>query len=162
MNDEKYYDDMGKLFGWERIDGYGHAGMISFKKNIFCTEGIFSARINWWPHTGTITLQYRGENFAKDSMSDAFEFLMPIEEIDKINETGFPHTIDDPVNSPKHYTQHPSGVECIQITRHMGFNLGNVMKYVWRADLKNGLEDLEKALWYLQDEIKKRSENEKK
>ena len=62
----------------------------------------------------------------------------------------------DPVNHPKHYTQHPSGVECIQITRHMGFNLGNAMKYIWRADLKNGIEDLEKALWYIGDEIVKR------
>ena len=61
---------------------------------------------------------------------------------------------DDPVNHPKHYTNHPSGIECIQVTRHMGFNLGNAMKYVWRADLKNGIEDLEKAVWYLQDEIK--------
>ena len=42
----------------------------------------------------------------------------------------------DQVNNPKHYTSHPSGVECLEITRHMGFNLGNVMKYIWRADLK--------------------------
>lgn len=62
----------------------------------------------------------------------------------------------DPVNHPKHYTQHPSGVECIQITRHMGFNLGNAIKYIWRADLKNGIEDLEKAAWYIADEIAKR------
>ena len=62
----------------------------------------------------------------------------------------------DAVNHPKHYTQHPSGIECIQITRHMGFNLGNAMKYLWRADLKNGLEDLRKAIWYIEDEIKKR------
>lgn len=65
-------------------------------------------------------------------------------------------THHDPVNHPKHYTNHPSGVECIQITRHMGFNLGNAMKYIWRADLKNGLEDLRKAAWYIQDEIEKR------
>lgn len=63
---------------------------------------------------------------------------------------------NDPVNHPKHYTEHPSGIECIQITRHMSFNLGNAMKYVWRSDLKNGVEDLNKAVWYLQDEIKKR------
>ena len=62
----------------------------------------------------------------------------------------------DPVNHPKHYTNHPSGIECIQITRHMGFNLGNAMKYIWRADLKNGVEDLKKAAWYIEDEIKKR------
>jgi hypothetical protein len=63
----------------------------------------------------------------------------------------------DNVNHPKHYTSHPSGVECIQITEHMGFNLGNALKYIWRADLKHdALEDLKKAAWYLQREIAKR------
>lgn len=63
----------------------------------------------------------------------------------------------DPVNHPKHYTSHPSGIECIQVARHMGFNLGNVLKYIWRADLKgNSLEDLKKARFYLDDEIRKR------
>lgn len=63
----------------------------------------------------------------------------------------------DPVNHPSHYTSHPSGVECITVTRHMNFNLGNVMKYIWRADHKDvALQDLEKALFYLRDEIKRR------
>ena len=63
----------------------------------------------------------------------------------------------DPVNHPRHYTSHPSGVECITITRHMGFNLGNAMKYIFRADLKgNAIQDLEKAVFYLNDEIAKR------
>ena len=63
----------------------------------------------------------------------------------------------DMINHPPHYTRHPSGVECIQITRHMGFNLGNAVKYIWRADLKGAaVEDLEKAVWYIRDEIAKR------
>lgn len=63
----------------------------------------------------------------------------------------------DSVNHPKHYTAHPSKVECIQITEHMGFCLGNAVKYIWRADLKNdALEDLKKAVWYIQREIKRR------
>lgn len=63
----------------------------------------------------------------------------------------------DNVNHPKHYTQHPSGVECIQVTEHMGFCLGNAIKYIWRADLKNdAIEDLEKAQWYIAREIEKR------
>lgn len=66
-------------------------------------------------------------------------------------------TRDDTVDHPAHYRSHPSGVECIQITEHMGFNLGNVIKYVWRADLKgNALEDLRKARWYLDREIQRR------
>jgi len=63
----------------------------------------------------------------------------------------------DPVNHPSHYIGHPSGIECIQVTEHMGFNLGNAIKYVWRADLKNdALEDLRKAAWYISREIQKR------
>jgi len=65
--------------------------------------------------------------------------------------------LHDAVNHPPHYTSHPSGIECIQITEHMGFNLGNAVKYVWRADLKNNaIEDLKKAVWYIQREIAKR------
>lgn len=62
----------------------------------------------------------------------------------------------DPINHPRHYTSHPSGIECIQVTRHMGFNIGNAIKYLWRADFKNGEEDLKKAIWYIEDEIKRR------
>lgn len=63
----------------------------------------------------------------------------------------------DPVNKPKHYMSHPSGVQCIQITRHMGFNLGNALKYIWRADEKGAaIQDLEKAAWYINDEIERR------
>jgi len=68
-------------------------------------------------------------------------------------------TPSDPINHPKHYTSHPSGVECIEITQHMGFSLGNAIKYIWRADLKgNAIEDIEKAIWYLTQEIKRRGE----
>lgn len=64
----------------------------------------------------------------------------------------------DPVNHPKHYVSHKSGIECIQITEHMGFCLGNAMKYIWRADLKNdAIEDLKKAAWYINREIEKRT-----
>ena len=63
----------------------------------------------------------------------------------------------DMVNHPPHYTNHPSGVECIQITEHMNFCLGNALKYIWRADLKgNGIEDLEKAAFYIAREIERR------
>ena len=63
----------------------------------------------------------------------------------------------DRVNHPPHYKAHPSGIECIQITEYMGFNLGNAVKYIWRADLKDApIEDLEKARWYVDREISKR------
>jgi hypothetical protein len=60
----------------------------------------------------------------------------------------------DPVNHPRHYNSHPSGVECIDIAEHFSFCLGNAMKYIWRAGMKgDGIEDLRKALWYLDREI---------
>lgn len=66
-----------------------------------------------------------------------------------------PGILHEAVNHPAHYTQHPSGVECIEVTRWMNFNLGNAIKYIWRAGLKGGvnLDDLRKAIWYLNDEI---------
>jgi len=68
--------------------------------------------------------------------------------------------MSDPVNNPAHYKSHPSGIECIQITEHMGFNLGNAVKYIWRSDLKgNATEDLRKAAWYINREIERREKN---
>ena len=62
--------------------------------------------------------------------------------------------MNDNVNHPKHYNSHPSGVECIEITEHMTFCLGNAMKYIWRASLKGKeVEDLRKARWYIDREI---------
>ena len=69
----------------------------------------------------------------------------------------------DNVNHPEHYTKHPSGIECIEITRHYCFSIGNAIKYLWRAGLKKSgsltdkqkeIEDLKKAVWYINDRIK--------
>jgi len=64
----------------------------------------------------------------------------------------------DLINHPPHYTSHPSGIECIQITEHMNFCVGNAIKYLWRAGLKgdDAIEDLEKAVFYVQREIERR------
>jgi Protein of unknwon function (DUF3310) len=64
----------------------------------------------------------------------------------------------DQVNHPRHYTSDPSGVECLTITRHRNFNIGNAIKYLWRAGLKDEdktIQDLEKAIFYINDEIKR-------
>jgi hypothetical protein len=69
----------------------------------------------------------------------------------------------DNVNNPKHYNNSPAHctcgrrIECIDVTRHMDFCIGNAMKYLWRFMDKNGLEDLMKARWYLDDKIKQLS-----
>jgi hypothetical protein len=76
---------------------------------------------------------------------------------------------DDNVNKPKHYNNHPSGIECIDIAKHHDFCIGNAIKYLWRAGLKDGnseIQDLKKAIWYIQckietliDESEARNEN---
>lgn len=61
---------------------------------------------------------------------------------------------NDSVDHPSHYTEHPSGVECIDITEHMSFCIGNAVKYLWRSGKKGPeLEDLKKARWYVDREI---------
>lgn len=64
------------------------------------------------------------------------------------------HTSNDAVNHPVHYNAHPSGLEAIEVCRLMPFTTGNAVKYIWRADLKNGGEDLKKARWYLRDHLR--------
>jgi len=63
---------------------------------------------------------------------------------------------DERIDHPAHYNQHPSGIEAIEICEHMGFNLGNAIKYLLRADHKGQkLDDLKKAAWYVNREIEK-------
>jgi hypothetical protein len=71
----------------------------------------------------------------------------------------------DSVTHPKHYTSDPSGVECLAIVRHRNFNIGNAIKYLWRAGLKDKdtrVEDLQKAMFYISDEIVRLLEPEAK
>lgn len=72
------------------------------------------------------------------------------------------------VHHPKHYNSHPSGVECIDIVRHYNFNTGNAIKYLWRHGLKSeegmsdeekSIEDLQKAKFYIEDEINRLSKS---
>jgi hypothetical protein len=66
----------------------------------------------------------------------------------------------DAVNHPAHYTGHPSGVECIKITEHHNFCIGNAIKYLWRAGQKgDAVQDLRKAIWYIEREINRLHQN---
>ena len=76
----------------------------------------------------------------------------------------------DNVNHPAHYNSHPSGIECIEIARHHNFNIGNAIKYLWRAGLKHEegmedadkqVEDLRKAIFYINDEIERIKNNKR-
>lgn len=73
------------------------------------------------------------------------------------------HEFHNNVDHPRHYTSHPSGIECIDIVRHYCFDIGNAIKYLWRcglkkeegmSDLAKEIEDLKKARWYIDDRIK--------
>ncbi len=95
-------------------------------------------------------------------MSETLSLLTP-KNLDSFKPEGLEEVLDsletDAIN-PQHYKSHPSGVECIQITEHMNFNLGNALKYIWRADEKHddgGIEDLKKAAWYVNRELEKRT-----
>jgi hypothetical protein len=76
------------------------------------------------------------------------------------------HDLSDNVNHPTHYKADARcsncnhEIECIDVVRGMSFNLGNAMKYIWRCEKKgNKIEDLRKALWYIEDEIKNNEKN---
>lgn len=69
------------------------------------------------------------------------------------------------VNHPRHYCSHPAGIECIDVIRHYVCDVANALKYLWRAGLKAELgkddaekeiEDLKKALWYIEDYLKQK------
>lgn len=87
-----------------------------------------------------------------------WKFLTPKE---FLKPSGNDTDVADMVNHPPHYTSSKAycanckeSIECIEIARHMSFNIGNAVKYLWRHELKGGLEDLKKAKWYIDDAIK--------
>ena len=66
--------------------------------------------------------------------------------------------MNDNVNHPAHYKSVVPDIECIDVTEHFNYNRGNAIKYIWRAghkDKTKEIEDLQKAVWYLQREIKR-------
>ena len=101
------------------------------------------------------TLEKRPQNYSYEVSYNGKEFVATC--VDSPNLDGEvlnKNTFNNAVNHPAHYNQ-IAGIECIDVARHFDFNLGNCLKYIWRAYHKNAtIEDLQKAVWYLQDEIK--------
>ena len=112
----------------------------------------------WWKEEYKICIGYDEDWFnvhrdVDDYLSDVDGSILLWQRSTQPEELPF---IDDEVNHPPHYTTHPSGIECITITRHHDFAIGNAIKYLWRAGLKdsdNEIQDLEKAIWYINDKI---------
>lgn len=108
---------------------------------------------------GYITQRRFRETAADEYEADKAAALSGLDSPEDCKSTAHPPQDSDPtpeaVNHPRHYTSHPSGVEAITVCEHMNFCRGNAMKYLWRAGLKNNnaLEDLRKAIWYMNREI---------
>lgn len=102
--------------------------------------------------------------YNQEIKKEAISFINELASLNKIN-TGINRLppMEDKVNSPSHYTRHPSGIECINITEHYDFCVGNAIKYLWRSGLKKEsgisdkekeIEDLKKASYYINRKIK--------
>ena len=116
--------------------------------------GYRDAEVIWKRHTQPEELPFM------DSLNDQYAEIEQVRQnVFKATDfgvSGLPEFKHDFVNHPKHYCDHPSGIECIEITRHHDFAIGNAIKYLWRAGLKdsdNEIQDLKKAVWYIQDKI---------
>jgi len=60
---------------------------------------------------------------------------------------------EDPIN-PKHYTSHSSGIQCIEISKHLSGCLAQAFQYVWRCGQKDDpVQELKKAIWFIEAEL---------
>ena len=130
-----YNNDQGVLFLNSEL-GHNHPSLL------------------WQRHTQPEELPFM------DSLNDQYAEIEQVRQnvfkATDFSVSGLPELKHDFVNHPKHYCDHPSGIECIEITRHHDFAIGNAIKYLWRAGLKdsdNEIQDLKKAVWYIQDKI---------
>ncbi|WP_084338488.1 DUF3310 domain-containing protein [Actinomadura oligospora] len=100
--------------------------------------------------------EYWDEEYSFEECAEGIRHAKPLERPKADWEKRLLAEKNDSVAHPSHYTSHPSGVECINITEHMGFLEGNALKYLWRAGLKTDdpTEDYRKAIWYLERKVK--------
>ena len=95
--------------------------------------------------------------------NNAEEYFASLSKELENNNTNENKQMKEHVNHPEHYNLHPSGVECIEIAKHYDFCIGNAIKYLWRCghkseegmtDTEKEIEDLEKAVWYINERIR--------
>lgn len=118
--------------------------------------------------TTSIINNTTGKEIPRDVYLKVVKHLEPLDtDAGNIDEDDiYPESIssEDKVNHPTHYTwlKDLCGIEVIDITRHMDFDLGNAIKYILRSghkseigysDKEKTIEDLSKAIWYINDEI---------
>lgn len=117
-------------------------------------------------HTNPSVYDYEGHDRKKLFFSSFWAFKESGEDLGYFLSKDVEESVEeDAVNHPSHYNSDPSGVECIEITRHRNFNIGAAIKYLWRAGLKEDssldnlekeIQDLEKAIFHIKDEIKRK------
>lgn len=184
VNGEKHFTLMRNLpIGWTSFDSiyYNNSDVIEevvpgCKYNFVQTNmGAYSYGIGFMTPGDAISCEIVGSRIDCFTQLDRYPVhevvpgcYMPKDSVidskmivDEVNES-VDLLLPDNVNHPSHYTSHPSGVECIEITKHHDFCIGNAIKYLWRQGLKHDadksvkekrIEDLKKAIWYINAEI---------
>jgi len=127
------------------------------------------------PHMGPVTLNFDSSELELESVYDALsappadtelvvdvkipeDFKVDLSKLLLFDEPKVALRDNDVVNHPSHYTSHPSGVECKDIIGHYPTFIGNAIKYLWRAGLKDGnppIQDLRKAIKNIEFEIER-------
>lgn len=110
----------------------------------------------WWSNIRGVAVPKKGNTMDKDQVGSFLDKVMKTEEAEKPEDVEAEQETPVTAINPSHYRSDPSGVECIEITRHRNFNVGNAIKYLWRQGMKDenpAEQELEKALWYIDDEI---------
>lgn len=123
---------------------------------IFTKGEVYRTGSNFIVHdkTGTIAYQYPFAPKTIDELNKMFTSKFELVESEE-NETEVP---SDKVNHPSHYGGDNNPYEVIKVIEawELGFNLGNTLKYIGRCGKKDDVvQELEKARWYLDREIKK-------
>ncbi len=98
-----------------------------------------------WSKAPDDTTNWQNSLIERQDVSNRVEQLRSAEEARQVEK--------DAVNNPSHYTT--GGIECIDAMQailsreeFIGYLRGNIFKYQWRYQHKNGIEDLKKAQWY--------------
>ncbi|MFF4245247.1 DUF3310 domain-containing protein [Streptomyces sp. NPDC001822] len=102
-------------------------------------------------------LCFAGRELAPVDLADISDFRKVLDEVHATLWAEVLEPVEDEVNSPSHYTWLPGGIEVIDITELLNFNVGNVVKYALRAGHKteDPITDLRKAAWYINREIER-------
>ena len=150
------YNEIGERFEYKGV-------MLEVVKRDNCNDCFFRGRVE----CGVMSPMRCSSDIRNDDTSIIYKLVEQCNPKDMEQKTEI--KVDN-VNHPAHYNSHPSGIECIEIARHHNFNIGNAIKYLWRAGLKSEkgmedadkqVEDLRKAIFYINDEIERIKSNKR-